>query len=947
MIRGSIYTKSKATEKQAIGVLKLILSNKLIEKLTSGDDTFPDTDGHVQLLTENRETTGLNLEVQIKSLSYAKKNKAPFSKCPSKLLLYAGSSNLPLLFIAVDLTSQVAYWRYLSKELVTKIFEKGNVPKEMTLYFDLRNIIKQGEDSYLKEWKDICNHHFNKTNDNLIKDLLSDQKDVTYYYPDVFVEKLKMINKLAHYRSIKGEYLMVPHILLLGQNIILLSATSLLDKKIYTEYLEVLDTIRYYESGEVFKILFSLSKLNLPRETQSIIQEKLKHLVSYNYHALVVFNYEPQSKIIEILNTFSLEDKIKHFDILNIVYQFLLSPSFDGTSMRDDITMVFHRGPLNVSPFLIRFRKNLVVELVEMFKKAEISKKLKILQTVTCCAHVPSEEMNDEQKEKIYKMIEDEVKFLINELSNSIFKNNKIIAELPVALKIEQELIWIKKVHGKNVPEVGRLVLRLKSDIGRYGFYRLMVGEAHQFWDENYETIDQEWKSAINVHLELISYKNIDKYLEDLSYIAKMTVFETDNGFLNFRNFLVDIGRKKPDIAKEVILKSIRQKLPLSKNFTELIGGLRNNGNRQILDSSLDVLIKKRKLEHAIAIASSFLYLDKENLPKINNQDIKTLENIILKRDKFKFASLPLNNRDFHFIFYGIFILWPLKPEKCKKLFLELCKIYPEEVIRSFLTIDFNLRDKTFALNGWSKNELLQLCNLLVKCSSLEHHGTRILLALGEADFTLFLDVFRRRMLEKEKFRRDLKSGYYDAIPWHADELKPLFESNSEELKKIVREWSKKYSVKAPVFSFNLSVFLDAFAPLVSQKIVLDLISSHKKADISEAINLLPRFDSLDIEFCLKIVEITDDADVLNSLKGRLMNLGDVSGSADEDIFGKAWRNRANDFEQILKVKHSKKTEKFIKEIIKVLQEMAVNSEKEHQIKLEKRRQQKESSDDI
>ncbi len=947
-IKRSVYSKSKAIEKQEIGVLKQILSDKLIEKLTSGDDTYPDTDGHLQLLNSKRETTGLNLEVQIKPLSYAKKTKAPFSLCPSKLLAYAASSNLPLLFIAVDPTEQVAYWLYLSKETAATILGKSNVPAEKRLYFNRKNIIKKGDDSYLKEWKDICNHHFNKTNDHLIKDLLADQKDVGYLAPEVLIERIKTLEKLAHYRSVKGEHLVVPHILSIGQKLLSEANNSPANERVLKVYIEALDVIRYFEPKEVFNLLYSFSKIEINKNIQSVLIEKMKHVAAYNYHALISLGYGPQEAVHAFLETHDIKEKISNIDTLKIVYESLLEPSYDGTSMRDDITMVFHRGPLNASPYLAKFRRKVVIELISMFKIAKVQDKLKILEIILHSTHVSHEIGPDEQKEKAQKMIEGDVRFFIKEITNIILEDNKIIVESPIVLKLEQQLGWMKRVHGGSVPPVGKLLERLQNDKGIYGLYRLLIGQAFQLRDEDdYQTVDREWKEAIDKHVQTISEGNLKKYLKDLSDVAKMSELEPLNGLVNFKTFLVDVGKTKPNVAKKLIEQSVQSNLPLSTKLAELIGGIRNSGNRAILDSVIDFLSHKKQPDFAVAIAASFIYLDKGNVDKVSPEDISILENIIFRKDKFDFEALPLKYPNFYYVLYGVFRISALDPGKCRKIFLELLKNYPDQVILNLMTIDFALRDGMLSLSDWPKVDLEHFAGLLVKVSSLEHHGTEILIALGEVDFELFMDVLYRRMLEKQKSSKTFELGhYYQAIPRHADELKPLFEKNTDKVKEIVKVWSKKHLGKISVFSYNLSSLLDSFAPSIAQEIIYDLVLSGKKKQIAEAIELLPKFDSIDIQFCLRLVEITDDKDLIRTLKGYLTNVGSVSGPAGENLFGKAWQAKVNEIEALANNTSSKKGQRFIAETVTILKQMIAASEKEHQAELEKRKMLKKEQED-
>ena len=239
----------------------------------------------------------------------------------------------------------------------------------------------------------------------------------------------------------------------------------------------------------------------------------------------------------------------------------------------------------------------------------------------------------------------------------------------------------------------------------------------------------------------------------------------------------------------------------------------------------------------------------------------------------------------------------------------------------------------------WPKPDLKRLSDQLVKVSSLEQHGESLLVALGETNFELLMDLFYQRMLEKQKNVGRFKLGnYYQAIPSYAYELKPIFQKNEGLAKSIIKEWSKKHMSEVSVFSINFSDFINTFAPTIQEEIITELVSSGKQKDLKEAANMISGIKNLDLKFCMKISEMTDDKDILNTLKHGLTDVGVLSGNPGENLFGKAWQGKANEITGSAILAKNKKSQSFLKETIDYLNLLVQDSEKKHQAELERKR---------
>src|SRR3989344_3150600 len=232
------HIRAKRIEKQELAVLSLLLNdNPLRTELTGGEDDVPLIDGYVHLLSEQEEVGGHMLKVQVKPLK-KNKNGTLSVTCSTDLLSHAHSSSLPVLLIAVDVESQTAYWTYLSPESVKLLYEAqvASGKKTATLRLHKNHIIQKGVDAYVSEWKRICGHHRNTSNDRLAARYKKRiKRNLITGNEDTLLERIRTLQDLVYYRTNKGEYPLFEIVLEIARTI---DGTSAHVKIAYIELLE-------------------------------------------------------------------------------------------------------------------------------------------------------------------------------------------------------------------------------------------------------------------------------------------------------------------------------------------------------------------------------------------------------------------------------------------------------------------------------------------------------------------------------------------------------------------------------------------------------------------------------------------------------------------------------------------------------------------------------------
>ncbi|AKJ37971.1 DUF4365 domain-containing protein [Methanosarcina barkeri] len=87
----------------------------------------------------------------------------PKYQCSLKFLSYCESCTSPVFLIIVDIKNEVAYWLFISRELLTNLalrIKQGS--ESVSVKIPLKNIIRKGNSEYLLEWQKIIKDYSKK-----------------------------------------------------------------------------------------------------------------------------------------------------------------------------------------------------------------------------------------------------------------------------------------------------------------------------------------------------------------------------------------------------------------------------------------------------------------------------------------------------------------------------------------------------------------------------------------------------------------------------------------------------------------------------------------------------------------------------------------------------------------------------------------------------------------
>lgn len=189
------HAKSSFHDREAISLLENILtSHKLIMPDLKKDDTWPNTDGYLEVTEGNGYPVG-KLEAQVKSLNEKRiKRRISYRFNDEKFLAYCYNNSKPrelsILFIGVDRQNKKAYWREITPEDIAKL-------KNKTIYLPKGNVIDYDNTSYHRSWLKIC-----KTRQKILKEGLKEWKKGAYEKGVVVkIKKKKVLSKVEEIRD--------------------------------------------------------------------------------------------------------------------------------------------------------------------------------------------------------------------------------------------------------------------------------------------------------------------------------------------------------------------------------------------------------------------------------------------------------------------------------------------------------------------------------------------------------------------------------------------------------------------------------------------------------------------------------------------------------------------------------------------------------------------------
>ncbi|MHA1278044.1 MAG: hypothetical protein ACTSQ8_12715 [Candidatus Helarchaeota archaeon] len=574
--------------------------------------------------------------------------------------------------------------------------------------------------------------------------------------------------------------------------------------------LDILERLKFVYIEEVFDILLSLSI-----EKNNKIKKKsldiIARLVKYTYWPREKkIYYFPQLIILDKIEKWSDKDIIKYSEALNTIAKEILSPSFEGTSLKDYKTFVFHQGALPASDTLKKIRKRILMILKKAFKLyLSIREKRRILQSLEMASHIPRQGNYSNELEEIIKdNINELVVFYIEILATA---DNEIIKT------IEEQSYGFSKKFGENIKDLKKLRDLIPQN-GEYEIYKVLVGYGYRFSDAlDWRNAEEKRKQKIQEYIDQITTENFNEWKKIILSVAKNYDEVEDRGEYQYFNiFFNELGKQKPKIAIRLFSEK-----SLTPFFVHLIAGIWGSSEKESARRVLKNWVNKGI--HLSISASLFDYvkeIDKELIKNIfkkakQKNDVEALSNmvrsIVGNYEKSKFGK-------------DIFV-------KCIQ---ELGRH------KNYWWINHVWFKESKILEELNKKEWCLILKTLLYIPTVDSYLEGILKIVASKYPAELIKFFKTRVQMRGEKKEEMR---YDAIPFQLRKLnKPL----SEHSKLVIQEILKWFKSNNPLLYMEGSQLIQSIFPSFHKDLeneLIKLIKSKNKNRVRIVLNILRAYE--------------------------------------------------------------------------------------------------------
>lgn len=686
--------------------------------------------------------------------------------------------------------------------------------------------------------------------------------------------------------------------------------------------LELLDRIRYYKVEE---ILILLAKLIRNRDgaikTQAI--QVLEKIAGYNYHFITqVRTYYPQQAVLKFIDKWTPREQIDNVDFVVTAYKELLSTDIEGSEWTSEDTITFHSGVVPVSKGLEEIRNKVINQIRSLYRHTRRTDiRLKIIGPLSEATRTP----NSVVDEKVRDMVRSDAYKILSAYQELIYSSDgrRLIGPLAVVEKIESRLYWWPEwdLGGDEAVEFRNRIINDPF----YRIARILVGNSRIYQREEKKKGEDTQGDNIESLVESVTNSSFDRWLDILEKIAKERQYIDEWQFLEFKNFISVLSRKKSNIADRLTSRALSNNLSLLFFSDSFVSGFRSVGRLDLCDKYAEKSIRKKDINLVNAVVRSmYSSVPDDSKTKLRTKDITYLSNVVN------------HNNGFDFIKEKATIQFKIN------LFDVLCHVYKqnsrriEPLIRKQIDLNSDLFGYYTDQLGFAahrgdldiqkfsittKNLIKQA---LVKIRSLEWRGQELLLELGKTDLDLIFDVIVSRIRHEEKLKEN-RSAYdaleekYDAVPFQLNPELGEFISGHPEfpekalvlLGNMTKEWS--------LYNWDITHLFERMGAAGYVTIVKRALQEGGEKNILNAARCLGATNNADIDLCMQVIGMSDSKKVKGMIDQAILSTGVVSG---EYGLSNAYQSKANALKPYLRKKNNR-IKAYAKSTIKALESMA------------------------
>jgi len=678
---------------------------------------------------------------------------------------------------------------------------------------------------------------------------------------------------------------------------------------------KILDKIKYLETKRVLRILERLYHHG-GNSIKSEVLKTFEYLSRYSLFVLRQIEYKTQTLILDEIESWNDRKMIQDLEILIVITQEILKPTFEGHSMPDYKTFTFHSGPLNVSDALKRLRQRSIMLLEKLYSLSHsLTQKVKILQVLREATHTPhSHVYGDDMETMVLEDTNTIIDFYLEILPSA---ENEIIQD------IEEQKIWFLRRFTKIPPKrLKELEEAIRSN-SAYDMFRVFVGyDGRLDQDFDFEKDRAIRTQKVHEFVTDISQNNFEEWRKKILSVIKNYSASESGSYGYFETFLSELGNKKPDLAIQLIEKNEKE---LSPFLLSLISGIWKSDAKKEAKELVSKWIDEGK----------YLYILGFIFVVVDDLDEKLLKKTLSKAKKLEDAR-ALNN-----ILQSIVHHYP-KHKHLKSVFIEILK----ELIKqenTWWVEELWFRGKQI-LPGLTEKEMNVILDGLLLLPNIEYRAEEILQPIAEKSPKKVIDFFHKRVEIKSKKRRGIDDRY-DGVPFNFYKLSPTLSKQGKIIIPLILKWYKDGGKKNNwLFSWEASHLFEevfpGFSPILEQALI-DLIKIGDKNSRDIVFSVISKYQGNKFLWntvrvlMMKYAGTKTYDEVRSSLFGYLSQTGVVSG---EDGFVRAYQAKKEEIKELEK-DSDKRIKMFIREYKDYLEKRIAFEQKRtnEQIELMKR----------
>jgi len=569
--------------------------------------------------------------------------------------------------------------------------------------------------------------------------------------------------------------------------------------------IELLDKIRYLELKDTFALFIKLS-VHQDQSIQSKAKEALKNIAGYNLYILERIGYNPQLFLLNEVEKWDNRKLMHYCSVLLEITDELLSPSFEGHSMKDYKTFTLQFGALKVDDNLEKIRERTIVLLKKLYLLTkDLKQKQKIIQTLQEATRLPDRGGYDKDMEN---MVLDNTNALIDYYI-SIIPNadNKIVKD------IEGQIYWlIEWFDRERLPRIKELQSMIVSN-KEYEVFRTLVGYDYYFPEDfDWEKVEKERRNKIQEFINNISEENYKLVTKNYSLLEDRGEFQHFNIFLN------ELAKQKPKIAYKLLTKNESKLEPF---LIYLISGIYESKLKRLAKELISKWVNEGK--HLSICALVFDYVGAMD---------KSLISDIFKKAK-EIEDKDIQNDIYNNIIRAVVKNYP-KHKNTKSLFINSIGELTKN--KNWYWIHNSWRHRDLILKSLTKRDADTIFENLLFLPDIKFPAEEVLISIAEKYPQKIISFFYKRLLIQKKKKQE---DHYDAIPYRLHQIKKPLGENSEIIVSEILKWFKK---KDYLLHWEGSHLIQAIFPTfnkVLEEELIKLIKYKNERNIRIVFNIL------------------------------------------------------------------------------------------------------------